>query len=257
MTTTTTSAAATGKTASVTTETESRILVFKGICNFIKDLTESFGNRQKSLMLYSHLVEKTGIMHEEPIKKHVSLFYRFVKDNEEAILAGDEKKFTTYTLFYSEKVGVNLEEIFGMADREEKKAIFKHLLALLALLDPSSHAKELLKKEMDSKKKKGEDVNEENFLKNIIDKVSSEMDTEVENPMQLMTKMMTSGVFKDIVEDMNSSFSEGNLDMGKMMNTMQMIMGNLGNMMGGAGGFPGAPPSSQGSGGGEPRNLLS
>jgi hypothetical protein len=252
--TTTPNLAKSPTTGGVTSETESRILVFKGICNFIKDLTESFGSRQKSLMLYSHLVEKTGIMHEEPIKKHVSLFYHFVKMNEEAILAKDEKQFAGYTIFYSEKVGVNLEEIFEWADREEKNAIFKHLLALLALLDPSSHAKELLKKEMENKKKKGEEVNEEKFLKNIIDKVSSEMDTEVENPMQLMTKMMTSGVFKDIVEDMNSSFSEGNLDMGKMMNTMQMIMGNLGTMMGGAGN--GAVNSGgQGTGGGN--NLLS
>jgi len=46
-----------------------------------------------------------------------------------------------------------------------------------------------------------------------------------------MSKMMTSGVFKDIVEDMNTSFSDGNLDMGKMVNTMQMIMGSLGNIM--------------------------
>jgi hypothetical protein len=212
-------------------ETESRVLVFKYICNFIKDLTESFGGRQKSLFLYSHLVEKTGIMHEEPIKKHVSLFYQFVKANEDAIMEKDASKFNSYSIFYSEKVGIDLKEIFEWADTQEKNAIFKHLLALLAVLDPSSSAKELLKKEIDSKKKKGEDGNEEMFLKNIIDKVSSEMDTDMDNPMQLMSKMMTSGVFKDIVEDMNSSLSEGSLDMGKMVNTMQMIMGNLGNMM--------------------------
>ena len=212
-------------------EAESRVLVFKYICNFIKDLTESFGERQKSLFLYSHLVEKTGIMHEEPIKKHVSLFYQFVKANEDAIMEKDSTKFNSYSIFYSEKVGIDLKEIFEWADTQEKNAIFKHLLALLAVLEPSSSAKELLKKEIDSKKKKGEDGNEEMFLKNIIDKVSSEMDTDMDNPMQLMSKMMTSGVFKDIVEDMNSSLSEGSLDMGKMVNTMQMIMGNLGNMM--------------------------
>lgn len=212
-------------------EAESRVLVFKYICNFIKDLTESFGERQKSLFLYSHLVEKTGIMHEEPIKKHVSLFYQFIKANENAIMEKDATKFNSYSIFYSEKVGIDLKEIFEWADTQEKTAIFKHLLALLAVLDPSSSAKELLKKEIDSKKKKGEDGNEEMFLKNIIDKVSSEMDTDMDNPMQLMSKMMTSGVFKDIVEDMNSSLSEGSLDMGKMVNTMQMIMGNLGNMM--------------------------
>ena len=80
-------------------EAESRVLVFKYICNFIKDLTESFGERQKSLFLYSHLVEKTGIMHEEPIKKHVSLFYQFVKANEDAIMEKDSTKFNSY-LFY-------------------------------------------------------------------------------------------------------------------------------------------------------------
>jgi hypothetical protein len=170
-------------------------------------------------------------MHEEPIKKHVSLFYQFVKANEEAIMEKDASKFNSYSIFYSEKVGIDLKEIFDWADTQEKNAIFKHLLALLAVLDPSSSAKELLKKEIDSKKKKGEEGNEEMFLKNIIDKVSSEMDTDLDNPMQLMSKMMTSGVFKDIVEDMNSSLSEGSLDMGKMVNTMQMIMGNLGNMM--------------------------
>lgn len=215
----------------ISSEVESRLMVFKCICNFIKDLTESFGEKQKSLFLYSHLIDKTGIMHEEPIKKHVSLFYNFVKENEDAIVAKDWKEFKSYTIFYSEKVGIDLKEVFEMADKEEREAIYKHLLALLAVLDPSSSAKEMLKKEIESKKKKGEPGNEEEFLKNIIDKVSGEMDGETENPMALMSKMMTSGVFKDIVEDMNTSFSDGNLDMGKMVNTMQMIMGSLGNIM--------------------------
>lgn len=217
---------------SLSSEIESRLVVFKCICNFIKDLTESFGDKQKSLFLYSHLIDKTGIMHEEPIKKHVSLFYKFIKDNEEAIVEKDCSKFTTYTIFYSEKVGIDMKEIFDWADQDEKKAIFGHLLTLLAVLDPSSSAKEMLKKEIETKKKKGEQGNEEQFLKNIIDKVSGELgDENMENPMQLMNKMMTSGVFKNIVEDMNTSFSDGNLDMGKMVNTMQMIMGNLGTMM--------------------------
>jgi len=212
-------------------EIESRILVFKNICNFIKDLNESFGSKQKSLQLYAHLVEKTGIMHEEPIKRHISIFYKFIKDNEEAILSKNESEFKNYIISYSEKVVIDLKEILGWADKDEKNAIFKHLLALLAVLDPSSSAREILKQEIESKKKKGESGNEENFLKNIIDKVSSEIDSDIDNPMQLMNKMMTSGVITDIVEDMNSSFSDGNLDMNKMINTMQMLMGNISNMV--------------------------
>lgn len=215
----------------MTTESESRILVFKCICNFISDLNESFGARQKSLLLYSHLLDKTGIIHEAPINKHISLFFQFIKENEEAITGQDPAAFKGYRIFYSEKVGIDLEEIFKWADQQEKSAIFKHLLTLLAVLDPSSSAKEMLKKEIEEKKKKGESGNEETFLKDIIDKVSGEMDGTTSNPMDLMTKMMGSGVFKDIVENMNDNISSGNLDMGKMVNTMQAIMGNLGNMI--------------------------
>lgn len=216
---------------SIPTENENRILVFKCICNFISDLNESYGKDQKSLLLYSHLLEKTGIIHEEPIKKHIAQFYEFVKTNEDAILAKDLNKLKKKEVFYSEKVGIDLGEILKIADKESKDAIQKHLLTLLAVLDPSSSAKQLLKEEIDKKKKRGEKGNEETFLKDIIDKVSSEMDGNMDNPMQLMNKMMTSGVFKEIAENMNESISEGGLDMGKMINTMQMLIGNLGNMV--------------------------
>ena len=31
-------------------------------------------------------MEKTGIVHQEPIKKHIKIFYDFCKENEDAIL---------------------------------------------------------------------------------------------------------------------------------------------------------------------------
>ena len=48
------------------------LIIFKAISNCIKDLGESFGKKQRSLLLYKHLVEKTTIVHEEPIKKHIT-----------------------------------------------------------------------------------------------------------------------------------------------------------------------------------------
>jgi hypothetical protein len=212
-------------------ESEQKVLVFKYICNFIKDLNESFGEGQKSLRLYAHLVERTGIMHEEPIRKHIRLFFDFLHENRDAVVEKDPKAFKTWRLDYSEKVGVDMKDVLERADRQETEAIFKHLLAILAVLDPSSSAKDVLKKELEEKKRAGEDGNEEVFLKNIIDKVSSQVDPNTENPMELMTKMMSSGVVSEIVEDMNSSFSKGNLDMGKMIQTMQSLIGGLGQMM--------------------------
>lgn len=213
------------------TELDSKLLAFKYICNFVKDLNDSFGTRQKSLFLYAHLIERTGIMHEEPIKKHIGIFYNFIKKNEEGIIEKNIEKFTEFNINYSEKVWINLKEIFDWSDTEEKEAIFKHCLALSAVLNPSSCAKNVLKKEIENKKKVGEQGNEEQFLRKLIDKVTDEVDQETDNPMQVMSKMMNSGVFKDIVEDMNTSLSSGELDMSKMVNTMQMIMGSLGNVL--------------------------
>jgi len=208
-------------------DSEARVLCFKCICNFIKDLNDSFGESQKSLYLYAALMDRTGIMHEDPIKKHISLFYKFIKDNEEGIINENWKLFKYYELQYSEKVGFDLKPIFEICDKDESLAIYKHLLTLLAVLDPSSSAKEILKKEMKLKEKSGELPNEENFLKDMIDTVNSQMDPNIENPLQLMNKMMSSGVFSNLVEKMNSSIADGNLDLGKMVNTVQKVMTDL------------------------------
>jgi len=221
-------------TVAASSESDSRILTFKAICNCVKDLNESFGNRQKSLLLYATLIEKTGIMHEEPINKHIKIFYQFVKENEDSIL-NKNRSLKVFKITYSDKVWIDFEPIFQWADSEEREAIFSHLLTLLALLEPSSTAKEVLKREIESKKKVGEKPNEESFLKDIIHKVSDQMDDQVDNPLQLMNKMMSSGVFGEIVENMNSSINKGELDLGKMVNSIQMVMSNLGNIM---------PPSS-------------
>lgn len=212
---------------SIPTESDSRILIFKCICNFIKDLNDSFGKTQKSLCLYAHLMDKTGIMHEEPIKKHIQIFYEFIKENEESILGRQWGEMKRYDVHYSDKVGFDLRPILQTCDTEEREAILQHLLTLLAVLDPSSAAKEMLRKEMETKKQQGQSGSEESFLRDMIDTVSSQMDASVENPLQLMNKMMNSGIFTNLVEKMNTSLSEGQLDLGKMVNTVQKMMSDF------------------------------
>jgi len=214
-------------TSSSPSESDSRILIFKCICNFIKDLNDSFGKSQKSLYLYAHLMDKTGIMHEEPIKKHIQLFSEFIHENVDSILQRKWNEFKRYDLHYSEKVGFDLKPIFKSCDEQERKAIFQHLLTLLAVFDPSSSAKEMLRQEIETKQKHGQSGTEETFLKDMIDSVSSQMDESVESPLQLMNKMMSSGIFTDLVEKMNHSMSEGQLDLGKMMTTVQKMMTDL------------------------------
>lgn len=203
---------------------DATILTFKSICGFIKDLNECFGKKHKSLYLYAALVEKTGIINEEPIRKHIQLFSQFCKKNEDAILNRDEGKMQCWELRYSEKVYIDLRAIFRDADRDEKDVIWRHMIALLALLHPSTQAKTLLK----SRAKTG--GKEDEFLSSLIDKVSDHIDPTVSNPMDMMNGIMSSGVFQELVDNMNSGLSDGDLDLTKMLGSLQTMIGNINNL---------------------------
>lgn len=209
-------------------------LAFNTICNFIRDLSASFGSKQKSLLLYGHLIEKTGLIHIDPVKKHINIFKKYIEENQEAIEDRDKSKFKTLTISYSDKVAIDLKGIFTLCDKEEEKVIWNHLLTISAVLNPLGNAKQILKDMTASKKGGGGDINEDNFLKNIMDKIGSEVenyDTDNMNPMQMIGSMMSSGALNDIFQSISSGLNEGNLDLGSMMNSMQSLVSNLNTMV--------------------------
>lgn len=209
-------------------------LAFNTICNFIRDLSASFGNKQKSLLLYGHLIEKTGLIHIDPVKKHINIFKKYIEENQEAIENRDKSKFNSTSISYSDKVAIDLKGIFSMCDKEEEKVVWNHLLTISAVLNPLGNAKQILKDMTSSSAKKNPDLNEDNFLKNIMDKIGSEVenyDTENMNPMQMIGSMMSSGALNDIFQSISSGLNEGNLDLGSMMNSMQSLVGNLNTMV--------------------------
>jgi hypothetical protein len=210
-------------------------LAFNTICNFIRDLSASFGSKQKSLLLYGHLIEKTGLIHIDPVKKHINIFKKYIEENQEAIEDRDKSKFKTLTISYSDKVAIDLKGIFTLCDKEEEKVIWNHLLTISAVLNPLGNAKQILKDMTASKKGGGgADINEDNFLKNIMDKIGSEVenyDTDNMNPMQMIGSMMSSGALNDIFQSISSGLNEGNLDLGSMMNSMQSLVSNINTMV--------------------------
>lgn len=211
---------------------DSTALAFNTICNFIRDLNGSFGNRQKSLMLYGHLIEKTGLIHIEPVKKHIGIFKHFVEENRDAIEGRNKNAFKTDTIFYSEKVGINMRSIFELCDKEEEKVIWTHLLTISAVLDPLGNAKQVLK--TISATTSNKNAQGDNFLKNIMEKIGSEVencDADNINPMQMIGNLMSSGALNDIFQSISSGVNDGNLDLGSMLNTMQSMVGNLNQMV--------------------------
>jgi hypothetical protein len=223
-------------------EAINNLVAFKAISNFIRDLSEVFVEKNRSIALYNRLIEKTTIAHEKPIAKHVDCFTSFCITNREAITEKSYDKFVSLVINYSEKVSLNFKEIFDESDSETKEAIWNHLLAISAVVDPASNAKKILKESMvrHVSSKTGEG-NEEEFLTSLIEKVEKNFTPEsMQNPMQAIGSILSSGVFNDMVGTMQKGINDGSLDLGRLMGTMQTVMGgmNMGGAGGGSGGLP-------------------
>lgn len=202
------------------TVNDTSLLIFKAIASFVHDMNEIYGEKNKPLMLYSHLIEKTGIIHEEPIRKHLTSFQTFLIANDEAITTKDDNKLEEPTILYSDKVYINMKDIFEIAGND-KESIWQHLLTLSALLNPSSRARDILRQDKEKK------VPEEDFLSNLIDKVGQHIDPSSTNPMDSMTSLMTSGVFGELMSSMDKGIGDGTLDMQKMVGSLQNMIGSL------------------------------
>lgn len=210
---------------------DSSVLIFKAIVSFIGDLNEAYGHTQKSLCLYAALIEKTGLIHEEPIKKHIRAFHSFVTNNEESILEKDVSKLKDPIIRYSEKVFIHMNEIFQLASKSPSdiQQIWKHLLTLSALLNPVSQAKNILKK--DQEKTERVNANHDDFLHGLIDKIGKHVDPTSTNPMESMSSLMSSGVFNEIMSSMNDGIQDGKLDMQGMVGGLQKMVGSLSEMI--------------------------
>lgn len=193
---------------------------FQYIVKFVEDLSTEFGNRQHSLLLYNRLLDKTKITHTDSITRHITAFYNFVVENNVAILEKDITKMKQKTILYSKKVNIKMDEIFKMADTETTGVIWKHLLLIMNSVDPTSGAMEILKKSMEEKSNEGD------FLNTLVQKIEKNVDPNAD-PMTAIMGMMSSGVFTDIFSSVNNGMKDGSLDIGKLFNSVQGMMGNI------------------------------
>lgn len=201
--------------------TDTSLITFKAICNFTNDLSEVFGENHRPLKLYAHLINKTTLSHEQAIKKHIEAFHSFCVKNREAISSKNIKAVNETKIEYSSRVYINMKEIFELADKETTGVIWKHLLTISALVDPSGKARRILKEQ---KENGGGD--EVNFLSDIIAKVEDKVNPDA-NPMEAVTSIMQSGIFNDLVQGMGSGLQNGSLDLNKLMGTVQNMVTKL------------------------------
>jgi len=187
--------------------------------------------------LYQRLINKTTVNHEKTIEKHILAFRKFCVNNRDLILSKNISKLSSVEskIEYSDKVFIDFESIFKSADKDTTMVIFDHLLTISALVDPTSKAKEILKNDEKSK--------EADFLSTMIEKVEENVDINSSNPMEVVNSIMSSGVFNDLLSNMNNSLQDGSRDLGKLVGTVEKLCSNM------------APKGVDGGGGGGANNI--
>ena len=206
--------------------TDYNLIAFKAISDFVKQLGENFGDKNHSLKLYEHLINKTTLSHDKAISKHIEAFRDFCVNNREAITNKDASKLDDTKVEYSSRVYIDFITVFKEADSDSQNVIWKHLLTISALVDPAGQAKKILMQNKDSSK-------EANFLNDVIEKVEATVNKNT-NPLEAVGTLMSSGVFNDLISGMNNGIQSGELDIGKLMGTVQTMCSSLTGNMGGS-----------------------
>jgi len=201
------------------------LLPFKAIHGFVMSLNEEFGNINKPLRLYARLIEQTTFSHELPIRKHVQGFTQFCVENRNAIYDKCHADFKESVIRYSERVHLNMAELFELADADQRSVMWQHLLTISALVDSAGRAKQILKDTTGSLAA----PSEANFLTDIIEKVEKniKIDANSSNPFEAIGQIMSSGVFTELIGSMNDKVNSGQLDLGKMMGVVQSMVSTM------------------------------
>lgn len=224
------------------------VLIFKAICEFVSELNNEFGAKHKNIALYNRLLERTGIVNVGPVNKHIDCFRTFFSKNHKAMEERNTEHLVESKILYSDRVFIDVSIVLKQSSKDNTKVIWQHLLNIWCLVDPTSQARRLLNEALKDTENK-DSVNEEDFLTNIISKVEqtvSKDKVDQENPMAAISTLMQSGVMSDLVNGMQKGLSDGSLNVGKLMMSVQNMIGKMGGPgQAGGQGSQGAPDLSQ------------
>ena len=210
--------------------------IFSAIVNFVKDLGDSFAADNHPLALYERLIMKTTIAHKEAVEKHINAFRAFYQAGKENIISKTPK--FGINVFYSAKVYINMNDIFSInMDEETRSAIWNHLYFISGLLDPS--VKESLpthkatSNAIDTMTSSLSNSEEDKLLSKVINTVQQHVTEDTTDPQQAITSILSSDLIPELVGTINSGMTNGTFDLGKMISSVEKMVGGMGGADGG------------------------
>lgn len=198
------------------------LITYKALCNFVNELCDEFGSKNKPLRLYMRLVNKTPVSQTKILSKHVTIFTDFCIKNRDGINSMDYNKFVEKTITYSERVYIDIYDFLSRcSDQNTVKVIWQHILTISALVDKESNAKQILREQ-----KNNSSSQEDNFVDNLMGKIKETAETS-SNPGDAISSLLGSGVLTDLVGDMQNGANSGQLNINKLLGVVQNLVGTL------------------------------
>lgn len=214
-------------------------LLLKKFVQFVEDLNNVFGQKTKSIKMYSIVLSKLFELSEsteqkndtqDRVNQHLNILQNFLSVNSDAIMKQDQSLLKEHKLKYSDSIYIDIDMVLN--NSEEKTAIWKHLLLLSSLAETSSQAKDVLTKLLE------EDSEENKIIKNIASKLESPEVMEKlggmtmsGNPFDMISTLSSSGLMDSIMGGVSGDIQKVNPRklIGTMRNMLDVISAQIEN----------------------------
>ncbi len=192
---------------------------------FVNELNKVFSDKYPNIRLYYKLMKKTPVSNTKAIEKHVQLITEYLSTNTEAIKNKSIKQLQSKNIVFTDKIFLNLTECLTNSDKETRQIIFTHLQLLLYIYNPNDELKQILQKTSSSPSTKPD---ESKFIDDFIGKIESQFnEKEFKDPLSAAMNMMQSGLFSEIIQNMNDGVKSGTLNPQKLLGSVQGMLGDL------------------------------
>jgi len=104
--------------------------IYVAFSKFINDLDQCVGDKFRYVRFYSHLCSKISESHNIAIEKNCQLIRKFIDNNTVSINSHDFTLLEDPIISYSEKVYIDMKEIFENVDPSIHPQVWDHILSL-------------------------------------------------------------------------------------------------------------------------------
>ncbi len=201
--------------------------IFKAINEFADQLNDAFGKDDTNVNKVYRILAKTSITNRKVVARHLVIFHEFLEKNRMPILARSYEDFNQDRIELTDRIGMNLKDIIQQADTPTRKVIWQHLFNIMYMFDPEDT---VVKNELKVAIAES-DTRENKFLMDTFSKFEDVMKSsngdERKDPMAMMSGLMQSGFLNDMIGNINSGVSKGDLNIKGLISTVQNLLGNL------------------------------